>query len=192
MQVLNLTNLPVYLPYDFAEIPFGDPFDDATATLASPAVWTVPGYQPTLNDAVVLSLDSGGTLDAAFTSGTRYYVVNPIAATGVFNLSATKGGAGINSAGTSSGVTAHLVSAQKDGVPMPFKTGNTVVVMNLTGGSLVLQSAPDLNTTTFGQPKGPGSYTAIATIPAGAAALVQLNNDWIRVSTAATLVLLQN
>jgi len=192
MQVLSLTNLPVYLPYDFAEIPFGDPLDDATATLASPAVWTVPGYQPTLNDAIVLSVDTGGSLDAAFTPGVRYYVVNPTAATGTFNLSATKGGAGINSTATSQGITAHLVSAEKDGVTCPFKTGGSVVVMNLTGGSLVLQSAPDLNTTTFGDPKGPGAFVTIATVAAGAAALVVLNNDWIRVSTAATLVLLQN
>jgi hypothetical protein len=194
MQVLNVTLLPIYLPYDVAPVPFGDPFSDATITLASPGVVSVPGYVPVNGQAIVFSIPvGGGTLPAAIVAGTTYFIVGAVPATGAFNVSATKGGAAINTATASTGiVTAHLVSAEVDGVVLPFKTGNTVVVMNLTGGSLTLQGAPDLNTTQYGNPQGPGAFVTLAVVPATSAALAQLSQDWIRVSTAATLVLLQN
>lgn len=195
MQVLNVTQLPIYLPYDTAPVPFGDPFSDATITLASPGVVSVPGYvQPVNGQSIVFTIPvGGGTLPAAITAGTTYYIVGAAAGVGTFNVSATKGGAAINTATASTGiVTAHLTSAEVDGVPLPFKTGNTVVVMNLTGGSLTLQGAPDLNTTGYGNPQGPGSFVTLAVVLATSAALVQLSQDWIKVSTTATLVLLQN
>lgn len=192
MQVLNVTNLPIYLPNDKAPLPFGDPFSNAAFTLASPSVVTIPGYVPTNADQIQFSVSGAGVLPAAFTAGTTYFVVGANAATGAFNLSATRGGAAINAAQASTApVTAHLISGETDGTVLPFKPGATVVVLNLTGGSLVLQGASDSNTG-FGNPGGPGSYSTIATVAAGAAALAQLNYDWIRVSTAATLVLLQN
>ncbi len=55
MQILNVTNLPIYLPYDKAPVPFGDPIEGITCTSAAPGVITAPGYVPTLNDAVQLS-----------------------------------------------------------------------------------------------------------------------------------------
>lgn len=213
MQVLNVTNLPIYLPYDKAPLPFGDVFDDGSATLASPAVFTAVGYVPVVGDSVGLSVDTiagggtaNGSLDAAFTVGQRYFVVSS-PGNNTFTLSATKGGAAINSTAASSGLAVHLLSNQPDGTTTPFKSGGVAVVLNLTGGALVLQSAPDSNANQtpgfgqYGRPQGPGAWTTVpfangvaggGSVAAGSAALVQLNNDWIRVSTAATLVLLQN
>lgn len=201
MQVLNVTSLPIYLPYDKAPSPFGDVFDDGSATLASPAVFTAVGYVPVVGDSVGLSVDTGGSLDAAFTVGQRYFVkTSPGANT--FTLSATNGGAAINSTAASSLLAIHLLSNQVDGTTGPFKSGSVAVVLNLSGGSLTLQSAPDTNTSgQYGRPTGPGAYATVpfatgvaggGVVAAGSAALIQLNNDWIRVSTAATLVLLQN
>ena len=201
MRVLTLSNLAVYLPADIAQVPFGDPLSDFAITLASPGVASVPGYVPNNGDAITLTIPvGGGTLPAALSVNTVYYVVNASASAGTFNLSATKGGAAINTATASTGiVTAHLISQQKYGTQTPFKPGATVVVVNLTGGSLVLQGAADTNSgfssagvPNYGNPQGPGAFSTLATIAAGSAQEVVLNADWIRVSTAANLILLQN
>jgi len=189
MQVFNITNSPVYLPYDRSDPPFGDNLVVSSITIAAPGVVTVPGtYFPANGDAV--SFTTTGALPTGITAGTTYYVVGAAGLT--FNISATKGGGAITTTGSQSGThTLHLLSFQTDGALCPFKTGDTVVVLNLSGGSLTLQSAPDSGTV-FGQPAGPGAYSTVITLAAGSAGLAQLNNDWIRVSTAATLVLLQN
>lgn len=194
MLALNVTNLPIYLPLDTAEIPFGDPIQGATFTLASPSVVNVPGYVPVNGAALQFAVTGAGALPAAFTAGTTYYVVGANAATGAFNLAATKGGAAINAAQASTApVTARLVSGQVDGPTLPFKTTGSVVVINPTAGALVLQGAADVNAAgAFGLPGGPGAFSTIASVPALSSAVVQLNADWIRVSTAATLILLQN
>jgi hypothetical protein len=194
MQLLNVSNLPIYLPNDTAPVPFGDPFSDAAITLASPGVFTVPGYVPTNGDAIAFSVYSTGVLPVAIVAGTKYFVVGAVPATGAFNVAATKGGAAINTATASTApVTAHLLSAEVDGVVLPFKSGNTVLVENNTGGALVLQGAPDVNATgAYGNPGGPGSFVTLATVAANSRALVVLSQDWIRVSTAATLSLVQN
>jgi hypothetical protein len=199
MKVLQVTNLPIYLPADKAAIPFGDPLNDAAFTLASPSVVTVPGYVPANGDAISFSVPvGGGTLPAAITAGTVYYVVGATPAAGTFNVSATKGGAGINAAQASTGVvTAHLLSGEFYGVTLPFKPGNTVVVENNTGGALTLQGAPDsgqaaAGTNTYNPPAGPGTFVNLVTVAAGGAAEVVLAYDWLRVSTAATLILQQN
>lgn len=64
---------------------------------------------------------------------------------------------------------------------IPFLSNYTAVVLNPTGGSLVLQSSADDST-----------YGTLATVPAGSAAEVVLDKQYIKVSTAATLVLLGN
>jgi hypothetical protein len=151
---------------------------------------TAPGYDnPQAGDVVAFSFTQGGSMPTGLTAGVPYYVVSPSGDT--FSVSATKGGAAINTSSTGSQLTLHLLSQQKYGVTHPFKPGASVVVLNLSGGSLVLQGANDSNTG-FGNPGGPGSWNTLATVAAGSAALVQLGYDWIRVSTAATLVLLQN
>jgi len=195
MQVLPVTNLPIYLPADTAAVPFGDPLEGVTCTSASPGVVTAPGYDnPKAGDAVQLSFLAGGSMPTGLTAFTTYYVVSPSGDT--FSLSATKGGSAINTSSTGASLVLHLISQQVWGVPLPFKPGNTVLVQNLSGGSLVLQGANDSGVAAPGQgynpPAGPGSFSTIATVAAGTTVAVQLNFDWIRVSTAATLTLIQN
>lgn len=199
MQLLSVSNLPIYLPADRAPVPFGDPLTGVTITLASPGVVSVVGYDnPAVGDAIAFSIPFGsaGTLPAAITAGTTYYVSAIVsAALGTFNVSATKGGASINTATAATGVlTAHLLSNQFYGVTLPFKPGNTVLLQGAAG--LILQGAPDLNENgtfgSFGNPGGPGTYVTLATIPASGSILVNLTQDWIRVSTAATVTLIQN
>ena len=60
MQVLITTGTaagsqPIYLPYDKAPVPFGDPLA-ASLTAATPSIITVPGYIPTVNDAVSVTV----------------------------------------------------------------------------------------------------------------------------------------
>mgnify|MGYP000547166146 CR=1 FL=1 len=56
------------------------------------------------------------------------------AALGTFNVSATKGGASINTAQAATGtITAHLLSNQTYGVVLPFKPGNTVLLQGAAG-----------------------------------------------------------
>ena len=227
MQVLLTTGTllgsqPIYLPYDKAPVPFGDPLA-ATWTAATPTVVTVPGYQPTNGDAVALSIagTSGflsslsGLTTISAQLNTTYYVSS--ASTDTFTLSTQKASAA-TPAGVLSMITTgmqlggqnfvHLLSNQPDGTTLPFKPGNTVLAMNggyagaiATGsagyGNVTLMGAPDLNTTlatgTYGAPLGPSTFAVIATIGFGAPKLVQLSNDWIVASgSTSTLILLQN
>ena len=196
MQILNLiANQWVYTVTDVAPIPFGDPFQGSATSSTAAAVFTVVGYQATSGDAVTLSVEAGGLLDTAFTVGHLYYVVSP--STDTFELSATKGGSAIAAAGStaSSLVSVHLVSNQVDGTVIPFKPGNSAVLFNLSTFSVSLYGAPDASAPTPGNytyPTGPGTAVLIATVAAGAAALVQLNNDWIKCSSTAGCVLIQN
>lgn len=64
---------------------------------------------------------------------------------------------------------------------VPFLANNTVVVLNVTSGNLVLQECDTTD----------GSYTTLATVTPGAQQ-VTLNKQFIKVSTAATLTLLGN
>lgn len=204
LQAFPVTNLPLYLPGDNSFTPFGDPFEDVTWTHASPGVFTVPGYEATNGDTLVFTTTGSNPLPGGFTANTQYFVV---AASGdTFELSLTKGGGAISStnAGTgATGVVVHFTASDAGipAIPLPFKPGNTVVVANLTGGSLVLQGASDLGTPPqvgtnqpvyTGVPQGPGSWNTIATVPAGSFVEAQLGYDWIRVSTSATLTLLQS
>src|ERR1700691_4942038 len=87
MQVLVTTGTaagtqPIYLPYDKAPVPFGDPLT-ATMTAATPTVVTVPGYFPTRGDAVAFSPANGflsslsGTLSTiGIVGNTTYYVTS--------------------------------------------------------------------------------------------------------------------
>ena len=196
MQILNmLANLWVYTVTDVAPIPFGDPFQGSATSSTAAVVFTVVGYQSTSGDAVTLSVEAGGFLDTAFTVGKIYYVVSP--STDTFELSATKGGSAIAAVSTtaSSLVSVHLVSNQVDGTVIPFKPGNTVVALNLSTYSVSLYGAPDASAPTPGNytyPTGPGTAAVITTVSAGSAALVQLNYDWIKCSSTAGCILLQN
>lgn len=189
MNLLNVTTLPIYLPFDTAAVPFGTPLSDLTCTSASPGVLAAPGYVPVLNDQVQISSE-GGVVPGGFTQFVTYFVVSPSG--GNFSLSATKGGAAINTTNVGTGdLTLHLVSGEVVGVPLPFKAGATVAVLNLTANSTTLQGAADSGTDEA-NPEGPGSYSTILTLAGGAAGLAQLGYDWIRVTSSGSLVLLQN
>lgn len=225
MQALIVTGTtagtqPIYLPYDLAPLPFGDPLA-ASWTAATPTVVTVPGYTPTNGDAVALSIaGTSGFLSslAGLTTisaqlNTTYYVSSASGQT--FTLSTQKASAA-TPAGVLSMITTgmqlggqdfvHLLSNQPDGTVIPFKPGNTVLAMN--GGSaqllgtgsfaaLTIMGATDKNTTlatgTYGAPLGPNTFNVIATVGFGAPKLIQLSYDWIVASgSTATLILLQN
>lgn len=189
MQLLNVTNAPIYLPWNVSPLPFGDVLGGITCTSAAPGVVTSVGYTPKLNDIVSLSYTGAGSMPTGLTAGQAYYVVSPSGQT--LSLSATKGGGAITTSSTGANLVLHLLSGQNDGTLQPFDSGNTCIVINLSGGTLVLQGAPDANPTA-GYPTGPGSYTTIVSVPTLSMALATLNNDWIRVSTAGTLQLIQN
>lgn len=190
MQLLNVTNLPIYLPYDQSHVPFGDPFEGVTATSAAPGVITIPGYDnPVAGDQVALTYTTGGSMPTGLTYGQAYFVVSPSGDT--VELSATKGGSAITTSSTGSNLVAHLLSGEVDGVTLPFKTGNTVVVENNSGGTLILQGANDANAG-VGPPQGPGSWSTILSLATGAQGIAQLGYDWIRVNTTGTLALMQN
>jgi hypothetical protein len=225
MQVLITTGTlagtqPIYLPYDLAPLPFGDPLA-ATWTAATPTVVTVPGYLPTNGDAVALSIagTSGfltslaGLTTISAQLNTTYYVSS--ATNDTFTLSTQKASAA-TPAGVLSMITTgmqlggqdfvHLLSNQVDGTLIPFKPGNTVLAMNggnaatlttIGTAAITLMGAPDLNTTlatgTYGAPLGPGTFSVIATIGFGTPKLVQLSKDWIvATGSTSTLILLQN
>ncbi|MGO6879475.1 hypothetical protein ACC734_16890 [Rhizobium ruizarguesonis] len=88
--------------------PFKIAFDDApppktsvvTMTIASPGVisWTAHG----LAAGTAIKFSTTGALPTGLTAGTTYYVVNPT--TDALSVSATPGGAAINTTGTQSGV----------------------------------------------------------------------------------------
>lgn len=200
MRILSVSNLPIYLPGDHAQVPFGDPIGGFAITLASPGVATVPGYVPANGDAIQLAIPAvgGGTIPAALAVATTYYVVGATPSAGTFNLAATKGGSAINTASASTGqVYAILKSGENYGTTTPFKPGYSVIVRGTP--ALVLQGANDVNYASgYGNgaaqlpPGGPSSWNTIATIPASGAIEAVLNYDWIRVSTSASVTLEQN
>lgn len=71
-----------------------------TVTIASPAVVTLNNHGYLAGQEVVFS--TTGALPTGLTAGTTYYVLSPAANT--FNVSATPGGAAINTSGVQSGV----------------------------------------------------------------------------------------
>lgn len=80
-----------------------------TVTIASPAVVT---SSVTVNNGDVIAFTTTGALPTGLSVGTLYYAKNSTGTT--FNLSATFGGASINTSGTQSGV--HSISPR--GVPL--------------------------------------------------------------------------
>jgi hypothetical protein len=64
----------------------------------------------------------------------------------------------------------------------PFGPNHTVVVLNATGTSEILQSSDAVG----------GTYTTIATVGAGESAEVEINNPFLRLASAGFLILLGN
>src|SRR5271166_6360203 len=158
MQVLLMTAsittpAAIYLPYDRAPVPFGDPII-ASCSLGTPAIFASP-ITLASGSAVSLSVAGTGGVLASLNGLTSiqaqmnavYYIVGTsVATTGgavepffyQFNLSTTNGGvapatlqASITSLGQAGGqVFIHALSSQTDGTIVPFKTGATVLAWN--------------------------------------------------------------
>ena len=77
-----------------------------TVTIASPAVFTANAHGLAAN--MPISFTTTGALPTGLVAGTVYYVLSPTANT--FNVSATAGGAAINTTGTQSGVHTYTAS----------------------------------------------------------------------------------
>jgi hypothetical protein len=75
-------------------------YETVTITIATPGVVTLAGHGFAANQAVIFA--TTGALPTGLVAGTTYYVRNP--ATNTFEVSATVGGASINTTGSQSGV----------------------------------------------------------------------------------------
>ncbi len=157
MQVLITTGVSaatnanaIYLPYDKAPVPFGDPLA-ATVTSAGSGsgaaggVFTVPGYTQVANgDAVSLSIaGTSGFLTSlsALTSQAQPNVTYYVSSASGSTFSITTGKAAAATPASVIAVTStlgqnggqlfvHLLSNQVDGPTCPFKSGSTVLAMN--------------------------------------------------------------
>lgn len=122
---------------DYSWIPVGKP---ATVTIssASPGVVTYNSHGFAANEPVVF-FNSGGALPVAITAGTVYYVKTVLDAN-TFTISATPGGAAINTASTGTGthsVTAHYADLSSDAQWQFAQFGNLV---KATQENVVLQT----------------------------------------------------
>jgi hypothetical protein len=198
MQLLNVSTLPIYLPFDQAHVPFGDPFEDASITSSVTAIVTLPGYDaPIAGQGLIFSDLTGSVESASLSAQVLYYIIAPIAGD-TFAISATKGGAPLaTTAAVAAGAfTAHLVTGETDGVPLPFKPNNTVLAVNQNAFSVTLMGANDkaapVQGTYGGAPQGPSTLNVIASIAGGSMALVNLSYDWLQTSASGTISLIQN
>ncbi len=181
----------LWLPGDKGNLtPLGNPLP-FVSSLATPALFTIVGYTPVVGDRISLTPDALNQIPSGATAGTIYYVIATglVAATGVFELSATAAGSGIAGAAAGTG-NAHIFRAQTASIPQGFKPGDSVVVYNGSTGTLVLYGAADTGTQA-GAPQGPdfSNIITIKSVAAYAMAQVSLGYDWIW-STAAGLFLL--
>ena len=198
MQLLAVSTLPIYLPYDEAHVPFGDPFEDASITSSVTGIVTLPGYDaPVAGQGVLFSdLTAGAIESAGLAVQTIYYVVAPIAGdTFALASSKTTGALSTTAAVAAGAFTAHLVTGETDGVPLPFKPNNTALAVNLNAYPVTLMGASDKSNPTAGNytaPQGPGTLNVIATVASGAMQLVSLSYDWLQTSASGTVFLLQN
>jgi hypothetical protein len=67
------------------------------------------------------------------------------------------------------------------GQPAPFQPNYDVIAFNPDSGTVVVETSPD-----------DGSYTSVGTVPANGFLSINLNNRYIKVSTAKTVYLLGN
>lgn len=77
------------------------PYGTFTVTLASPAVFTKTAHGLAANDKVVFS--TTGALPTGLTAGTTYFVISAGLAADTFEVSATEGGAAVNTSVSQSG-----------------------------------------------------------------------------------------
>lgn len=122
---------------DYSWIPVGK-VATVTISSASPGVITLTAHGFAANEPVVL-FNSGGALPVAITAGTVYYV-KTVLDPDTFTISATAGGAAINTASTGTGthsVTAHYSDLSSDAQWQFAQFGNLV---KATQENVVLQT----------------------------------------------------
>jgi hypothetical protein len=122
---------------DYSWVPVGK-VATVTISSASPGVVTLNSHGFAANEPVVFT-NSGGALPVAITAGTVYYVKTVLDAN-TFTISATAGGAAINTASTGTGthsVTAHYSDLSSDAQWQFAQFGNLV---KATHENIVLQT----------------------------------------------------
>lgn len=122
---------------DYSWIPVGK-VATVTISSASPGVITETGHGSVANEPKVFS-NSGGALPVAITAGTVYYIKTVLDAN-TYTISATPGGAAINTASTGTGthsVTAHYSDLSSDAQWQFAQFGNLV---KATQENVVLQT----------------------------------------------------
>lgn len=139
-----------YHVYDYSGTP-NNVQTTVTITVASPGVVTHTAHGFANNDTVVLS--TTGALPTGLTAGTVYFVRNSTANT--YELSATTGGASINTTGTQSGTHSSRRAFGQTSALTYFLTGNLPALT----GVLLLTNSEDIYTPT----SGPNSGVACAT-----------------------------
>jgi len=122
--VLGYRGSPIY----YWDASFGVSPSTFTVTIASPAVVTSTITLPDQTPVILANTGYPSALPTGLTAGTTYYVKSPVGST--FNLSATPGGAAINTSGTQSGTHYILPNA----VPVTSLPGasNVPVIQNFT------------------------------------------------------------
>lgn len=144
-----------------------------TATSASPAVFTWTAHGALNGDIVVLG---GSAVPTGFVAGTQYFVVAKAANT--FELSATSGGAAINSSSTGTAVTATYypatgdtsASAAVDLMDSDSVTTDPYIQEFAAGGVTATSASPGVftwPTTGFGFADGDLAVVADGTVPTG-------------------------
>lgn len=108
-----------------------------TISVASPAVITKANHGFILNDIVYFTVSSGGALPTGLTANTLYYVISAGLATNTFEVSATPGGAAVNTTLAGSGTyTVHKMN------------GNYLLLGNIGSESAEIVKIATINTTT--------------------------------------------
>lgn len=103
-----------------------------TVTIASPAVFTKASHGLSINDPLVFT--TTGALPTGLVAGTVYYIISAGFTTGAFRVSASVGGAAVNTSGTQSGT--HSYTTGND--------SNNGRANSRTGALLTIQKALDL------------------------------------------------
>src|SRR5450830_793287 len=146
----------------------------ATISIASPAVIGWPSHPLYVNAPVKFT--TTGALPSGLTAGTTYYVISAGFGANSFQVSATIGGAAINTSGTQSGV--HTAINAPYGCANDLSTFN---LPNIPAGYTTVQASANEGTTTVGQVIAhthalPGSILTYGT-PAGSGVLVQIGTS---------------
>lgn len=100
-----------------------------TMTIASPCVVSRGSHGLVAGDAVKFA--TTGALPTGITAGTVYYVISAGLATSTFQISATKGGAAVNTSGTQSGTHTLYPALQTEGMSAATGYSASMILPNV-------------------------------------------------------------